>query len=836
MTAFFRVLLASALFVTSLSTESVADPWISGVTPRLVGRGSTAEITVAPWRHEAQQVVFYPQPTYGPWDAADTAEPGRVPGADPGIRCVGTRFDAAKQQLVCQIEIASDCRPGEHPFRVLTAVGLSSMGTVFVSPFPVIDEEETKANTNDTPDTALTVEPNITIRGTISSSPAADIDCFRVAGKAGERLSVEVDMVKMGDDLQWNPVPEGYDSFVEILDPSGKRIASNDDSSLNRQDPLLAVKLPADGDYTIVLRRSMFVPHDRPYAIHIGRFFRPLAAFPPGGPAGQPLEVRLLGDPLGTVSHTITVPQTPGTFPLLGEAPLPLSLRASPFPNVLEEPEAVETRVSAVPVAINGILAKADETDRFRISVKKDEPLQIRVWSSALGMPVDPLLTLRPIDPSGAAGEVELTADDATLADRDIFGAQGDFPDTFDPSVVWTPKQDGEYLLEIADTRGAGGPTSVYRIEIAPPVNTLHIGLSHEGYKPERPRKTSLTVPQGGQWTVRLSLYPGQGSSIKGPLDLAVEGLPPGVTMLAQRLPALQSVWPMTLVADADAPLAASFIRVTARPADGGEPFVTVNQQNLQRVSYSHYPWRSIRVDRFVAAVSEPAGFAVELSTPRQPLMRGSELTIPVRIVRQPDSDEPLEMQCEFSPSGVGTSPAELIPSGETEATLTLSADANAKIGTSPLYVMVTTTQPRGGRVDGSVRGDTAQGSERVRVSSDVIEIQVADPFVALSTTPQSVRRGQRVAYRWAVKQLRPFEGRATVRMLGLPVGMAAVGAEPTIDANSTEVSVELEARDEALLGLVSGLSCDVRFIVGGEEISLRTGNGNLRIDPRLEQ
>ncbi len=827
MRAFSGTILSFTMVIVFTTAVASADPWIAGVTPRLVGRGTTSEIVVAPWRHEALDLLFYPYKSVGPDDTFSE---------QPGIQCVGTQFDAAKQRLICRIEIAADCRPGEHPFRVLTAVGLSSLGTVHVSPFRVIDEEETKANTNDSPETALLVEPDITVRGTLSNSATEDIDSFRVAGKAGDRLSVEVDMVKMGDDLRWNPVPEGYDSVVAILDPSGNRIAINDDSPLNRQDPLLSVKLPVDGNYTIVLRRSMFIPEERPYAIHIGRFFRPLAAFPTGGPAGTSLEVQLLGDPLGPVTQTISVPQSSGTFPLLGDAPTPLTLRSSPFPNVLEATDEAETIVPALPVAVNGILAKSDETDRYRITVTKDVPLQVRVWASALGSPVDPAIRLRPIDQSGVVGAVEVEADDATRPERDIFGGQGDFPDTFDPSVIWTPKQDGDYLLEIYDPRGIGGPTHVYRIEIAPPENTLHIGLSWEGYKPERPRKSSLSVPRGNRWTVRLSLYPGQGSNITGPLDLAVEGLPPGVKMLSPRLPALQSAWPMTFIADADAPLAASIIRVTARPAEGGVPFVTVNQQNLQRVSYSHYPWRNIRMDRFAAAVSEPAGFEVELESPKQPLMQGSELTIPVRIVRQPWCEEPLELQCEFAPPGVGMSPAEIIPAGENMATLTLSADANAKLGSSPLYVMVTTTQARGGLENSSVKGDTSLGSERVRVSSEVVNVEVAEPFVSLSSEPQSVRRGTKIAYRWTVKQIRPFEGRASVRMLGLPVGLVANGPVPTIDNTSDEVVVELEARDEALLGLVGDLKCEVRFPVGGEEILLRTGSGKLRIDPRLEK
>ncbi|MFM8893695.1 MAG: hypothetical protein ACKOTB_19150, partial [Planctomycetia bacterium] len=194
-----RTVLASVVAFALLAADAAADPWIAAVTPRLVGRGGTCEIVINQWRHEVADVLFYPPATYAPWTPSDAA------ATAAGIRCVGTEFSPEKQRLVCRLEVAADCRPGEHPFRVLTAVGLSSMGTVFVSPFRVVDEGETKPNTNDTAATAVTVEPDVTVRGSLSNSAADDVDCFRVAGKAGERLSVEVDMVKMGDDLVWNP-------------------------------------------------------------------------------------------------------------------------------------------------------------------------------------------------------------------------------------------------------------------------------------------------------------------------------------------------------------------------------------------------------------------------------------------------------------------------------------------------------------------------------------------------------------------------------------------------------------------------------------------------------
>ena len=44
----------------------------------------------------------------------------------------------------------------------------------------------------------------------------------------------------------------------------------------------------------------------------------------------------------------------------------------------------------------------------------------------------------------------------------------------------------------------------------------------------------------------------------------------------------------------------------------------------------------------------------------------------------------------------------------------------------------------------------------------------------------------------------------------------------------------DLEATSEALLGLVSGLECELTVHVGGQEIQQRSGRGSLRVDPKL--
>jgi hypothetical protein len=806
------LVLLLALLAALLPSGAAAAPRIWTVSPRVVQRGTTAEIVIDRWYHEARELLFY----------------------GPGLRCTASSLDADKHLLTCTLHIDPDCPLGEQAFRIRTDESLSDIGTIHVGPFPIVDEEEANHNTNDTEATARAVEANTTVRGILSRSGTEDVDCYRVVGRAGERLSVEVDMVRIAGYPENDPQLDQYDAVVAILDPAGRVIAESDDSPLHRQDPLVSVRLPTDGGYIVVVRRSSFFPLDSPYAVHLGTFSRPLAAYPAGGPAGVPVAVTLLGDPLGPARQTIVVAETPGTFAWFGDAPSPLSLRSSPFPNVLEAADQPETAVAEIPAAINGILSQAGETDRFRLTVKKGLPLQLRVWSAALGLPVDPVIRLRPVDASGAAGSVELEADDAKLEDRDIFGGTGDFPDIFDPSVVWTPKQDGDYLLEVADTRGFGGPTNVYRVDIAPPIDTLHIALVSTGhYKIERPRATSLAVPRGNRWTVNLSLFPGQGTTFKGPFELAVEGLPAGMRMISPTVPVGQTSWPMLLEARDDATPAAAVIYVTAKAAAAARPLSVVNQQNIPRVNYSGGSWRSIRLDRFATAVTEPAPFAVELELPRMPLPKGAEMTLPVRVTRRTGFDEPLEMQCMFGPSGVTLPPAVEIPAGKSEVLLLLSAAASAKVGSGPLSVLVSTSQPRPGAASGE---DNYRGTERIRVSSPLVDLTVAEPFVTLSAKPQSIRRGERREYRWAVKQLQPFAGRATLRLVGLPVGVTAAEPAPTIDAKSSEITFNLEATDDALLGEVSGLTCELAFAIEGEHIRLKTGSGKLRIDPRLEK
>jgi len=227
-------------------------------------------------------------------------------------------------------------------------------------------------------------------------------------------------------------------------------------------------------------------------------------------------------------------------------------------------------------------------------------------------------------------------------------------------------------------------------------------------------------------------------------------------------------------------------------------------------------------------AVTDPAPMAIELVQPSVPVVRGGELFIPVKLTRQSGFDEPIEWQADFAPAGVGLPPKDVIPPGATEATLRITADAKAPLGKGPLYVMATTL---GGENEGASQ---YLGAGRIRVSSQIIEVEVAEPFVELASEPVSVRRGGRATYAFAVTPKSSFEGEAEANLLGLPKGVTVVGDGPTITKNAKQIAFEIEATDDALLGAVSGLECEIIVKSAGQEIRQRAGKGTLRIDPRL--
>lgn len=810
------VLVLLAVFLPAVATAGVKS--IEQVFPRCGQQGTIVDVEIWGVSLDApREIVFY-RPGIRAFDFKVSEE-----APDRRNLAHGGYWD---QAVTCKFEIAPDCPPGQYAFRLLTKHELSHLATFHVSPFRSVDESE---EVKDTIETAELVEPNITINGKLGHQMA---DCFRVPVKAGERLSVELESVRVAD---YHYGASTYDLEAQILDLSGKVLASNDDNSLRIQDPVLSWVPEKDGEVIVMARRSVDQITQTRYVLHIGNHPRPLVAFPPGGKAGSDQAFRLIGDATGDIEETIAIPKVAGFFDFAGDAPTAMRLRSSKYPNLIEtesdDPKAV-TEVPELPRALNGIIDCFDDVDRYRISAQKETPLRLRVFAASVGSPIDPVLRI--LD---SEGKVVLESDDAGLPERDIFGtsyrSKSGRPDLLDPSVMWTPEADGEYHVEISDQSAAGGPDGVYRIEIESPgpvVQTVLKSFSFDWV--ENTRDTGLALPRGGRLVANITLPEGQWQKLETPFDLVAHGLPEGVTMTGPRIdPATvgrdrrgDDLWPVLFTASPDAKLEGAVITLEAKPVDSKFKVETRSQENVPFLNHSggdslHFAM----VDRYVMGVVDNAPFSIEIEAPNAVLVRGGEIAIPVTLTRHGDFEGPVEFQARFADLGIDPQAPTTIPPGETEAVLRLSATSRAPLGKRPIAVSARSL------VDEIPR---SAGVGDRRNCSSIIELTVAEPYLELTSEPGSVRRGESTEYRWKVTQKTPFDGKARIQMLGLPKGVSLVGDLPEIDSTASEVVFQVKATGEALLGQATGLECEIVLTSGGQEITQRSGSGILRIDP----
>ncbi len=360
-------LLATASLLAATAVFATA-PKLNSTTPAGAQRGTEVEVKLNGSRLEdAQEVVFY----------------------GSGIQC--TKLDTKTNSVKAHFKIAKDCRLGEHQFRVRTASGVSDLRTFWVGALPEVAEKEPN---NELPK-AQSIPLNNTITGTAGGE---DVDYYQVPLKKGERLSVEIEAIRLGRAL--------LDSYIAIQDTSSNILAWVDDTALLMQDGALTFIPPKDGIYILQVRETSYGgAGDTPYRLHVGTFPRPTAVYPAGGKAGEELEVRFVGDAAGEFKQKVKLPSEPNEkFGVFCEqngqiAPSPNWVRVSPFPNVLEsEPnnkrEQATSSYTDLPVAMNGILSKPGDEDWFKFAAKKGQALELAVYARRLRTPVDSVLAV----------------------------------------------------------------------------------------------------------------------------------------------------------------------------------------------------------------------------------------------------------------------------------------------------------------------------------------------------------------------------------------------------------------------------------------------------------
>lgn len=761
-----RAILFFLALGTTLPVVQASDPGLTIIQPRGVQRGTEAVLTFSGRRLEdAEEVFFY----------------------RPGVKA--TKIEKVNANAIkVTVQVAPDCRLGEHIAQVRTKTGISDYRTFYVGALPSVDEKEPNSEF----DAPQPIEMGTTVAGVVENE---DVDYFVVNAKKGERISAEIEAMRLGTYL--------FDPYIAILDSKRFELAVSDDAPLVYQDALASVVAPEDGKYIIEVRESAYGGNGNcRYRLHVGHFPRPTAVYPAGGKVGEEIEVKFLGDPTGVLSQKFKLPaQVEDNYGLLagdqtGVAPSENPFRLFPHGNVLEvEPnDDFKTPTPAeLPLAFNGIIEKADDVDCFKFTAKKGQQFEVECYARRIRSALDPVVNL--YNASGG----RITGNDDSRG-----------PDSY---FRFNVPADGEYIIRVNDHLSRGGKDFVYRIEFTPIEPGLTLSIPRvTRYDQDRQR---IYVAKGNRFA---TLVTASRRNFGGELILDGKDLPQGITMHAEPMPSNMSSMPVVFEAAADAPLSGALVDFTARLNDEKQKVSGgfENSADMVRGSPGQSIYWSTEVELLPIAVIDELPFKLEIVEPKVPIVRNGSMQLKIVAHKKEGWDEQINVQFPFRPPGIGAASSINIPKGKNEALYPLNANSNAALGKWPVYAI------------GSANVDGAAW-----VASQLAHLEIAEPYVQLAMDRTATEQGKSTEIFCKIETTTPFEGNAKVKLLGLPNKVTAPELEFNKDTKELVFKVTTDASSPA--GRHKNVFAEVVIPQNNEEVvHSRLGTTELRIDKPL--
>jgi hypothetical protein len=749
-------------------TASAASPVLGTIQPRGAQRGTDAVLTFPGARlTDAQELlVYYPGITVKKLEVVNDAT------------------------LRVTVGIAADCRLGEHAFRVRTATGISEVRTFWVGALPVVEEVEPNSDF----DKPQPIPLNVTVHGIVQNE---DVDYYAVECKKGQRLSVEIEAMRLGVTF--------FDPYVAILDSKRFELATGDDSPLTGQDGGCSVVVPADGKYIIQVRDSAYGGNGAcQYRLHVGTFPRPTAVVPAGGKPGEELEVTFLGDPAGPIKQKVKLPATADEHWRLhcltpeGIHPAGFKFRIANIPNTIASGANVTLAAATagpVPGAFNGVVAKPGASSFFKFTAKKGETYDVHCYARRLGSPLDPVLYL-----GNAAGGVLAANDDAIG------------PDSYFRFAV---PADGEYTIWVLDHLKKGGPDYFYRIEVTPVQPSVTTTIPRvDGNNPANQDRQAITVPKGGR---TATLVVASRADFGGPLNIGIEKLPAGVTLTAEQMEPGLNLIPVVFEAMPTAVVGGHLTGITATNPDpkAQVPWKTAFDPALVLGAPGNTVYARHLVDRTAIAVGEAAPYSIDVIQPKVPLVQNGSFNLRVVAKRAEGFKGAITVFPLWTPPGLGIQGSAVIPEGQTECLLPMNAAPNAA--------------PRKWKTVVHAVADAGKGP--VWTSSQLFTLEVTAPIVSLTMERPAVEQGGQTQLFCKVAVTAPFEGKAKVALIGLPPKATTQVMEITKDTKEFAFPI---AADKTSPTGQHNLFAQVVIERGGEFITGNTGGTQLRIDVPL--
>lgn len=360
-----------------------------------------------------------------------------------------------------QVTIAPEAKPGLYLVHAANADGASDPRWFSIGSLPEITEVEP----NDEVGKSQILEKlPVCVNARLDKS--GDMDGYTVKLAEGQTLVGFIEAYSIGS---------GVDMLANVLDEQGVRLHTASDA--RNLDPLIIFKAPKAGHYTVQLAGFPHPPtadirftggSTTVYRLHLSNGPVVTQIFPAAVIAGAKTEVELVGHNLDPkkIKHIVEAGQIrqDGEVALITQPgslwPLQTALTAKPA-QLEKEPNNSKDKATPVQVgSFAGRLMDKSDVDRFVITMKKGEKLQVRVFSKRLGLPLDAQLKIE-----GPDGKLITSVDDQSEQ----------MPD---PVAVWTAAVDGHHQVIIEDLFHQGAADKAYVVELSVPVSAFEVSLA----------------------------------------------------------------------------------------------------------------------------------------------------------------------------------------------------------------------------------------------------------------------------------------------------------------------------------------------------------------------
>ena len=763
---FLSVTCAASMLLSMVMPVKAADPALRQLNPQGAQRGTEVEVTFSGVRlgHGPYQVLLY----------------------DTGIE-VGEIKAVDGKQVKCVLRLDENCQIGRHALRLRTASGLSNLVTFHVSNLKEIKEVEP----NNSPEQPQKIATDVVVNGMVT---VGETDVYAVEVAEGERLSVEIEGLRLGRTL--------FDPLIELRDDAGSLLASNDDQPAAQQDAFVSIRLKKAGRVFILVRESAFRgSNSATYRLHVGRFPRPVAVFPPAAVPGKPVELRWIGDTFDETSVTIEVPPSDDAIyeahasDEQGISPSGLALFLHLTPPVLEiEPNnnrEAATEMPAPGIAC-GVISEPADKDFFRFTMKQGEEWDFRVRARELRSPLDAVLHLY-----GPDGKY--------LKGNDDNSGQ---PDSY---LRFKAPADGEYSVDVEDRLLRGREEMVYVLEIAKPPAIAELQIEER----QRWQALEINIPQGGRTAAMMTV---KRKDFGGPLQVELVGLPAGSEAEAVPLAANYNRVPVLFTAKPQAELGSALVTVTAKLTEKPQPILSRFRQQswLVRGRNNVHVW-SYYADRAPVAVTSALPYSISVVEPKAPLVQGGSMELKIVAERKEGFENAIAVRTIYNPPGMSTNQSRSIPKGKNEVLIPVTANTKARVGKWKIAFLGKTS------INGAVENST-----------QLATLRIAEPYFNVKIPTLTILQGDTAELVVALEHRHPFEGEAEIELIRLPQGVTADKVK--IKAGGESAVFQLTVAKDARVGRHRGVGCHIRLAVEGEPVRFSQGYVELCVDPSTER